>query len=342
MPRYKPLTKLLITFFIFDLFSAIETKLPVTTIASLNSIKGLDPTIKNLSCCSVYLYCGKSNRYVQRLRINNKNLDGVIRVLSCFKMLRALELNDDKITNINGIQKLQSLEILSLAGNDLAQVDQLQCIASKLQYLDLSFNALARIPVLRSLRNLKEFRCRSCSLVSVPNIKNLKKLKTLDLSNNLLTSVPGLRELKGRLKAIYLAGNPILCSNLNKYYGNSECHCNDRAISEANCRLTCDCPTDKVMVKTFGGPVCVSSPCKFGMCQIFNSYLGRIACNSPIYTNAVDAIKECCKCDECDGITYRGGNFQMRSFPLRQSLNGDTTVLRVAPENCVPDVPIDG
>ncbi|MES1920114.1 hypothetical protein MHBO_001830 [Bonamia ostreae] len=84
------------------------------------------------------------------------------------------------------------------------------------------------------------------------------------------------------------------------------------------------------MTRTFAGPICVESNCKFGLCEITNAYLDRVACDAPIYMNYTSAIEECCLCEECEGISFVGMQFQPRAGLLREGgPEGVATVMRI-------------
>ena len=101
------------------------------------------------------------------------------------RALAALDLSDNKISDLSPLADLKRLQSLTLADNAIADVDPLASLEG-LQYLDLSGNRIADLKPL----------------------KNLKRLNSLYLSRNRIKDVAPLGGLD-RVWSLHLDGNPL-------------------------------------------------------------------------------------------------------------------------------------
>ena len=142
------------------------------------------------------------NSNTEALDLRNKKLSTIpIEVLEQRK-LKVLYLSNNKITNIDNIDKLKNLQFIDLNGNQLTNIPLKLSLLLKLQTLDLSHNKLYAIP--------KE-------------IGKLTALQTLDLSHNRLSNLPMELSELSNLEYLYLQNNQLNSisselSNLNHLY----------------------------------------------------------------------------------------------------------------------------
>ena len=109
---------------------------------------------------------GFENNYanVEELDLSNnkiKNLEGIEK----FSNLRILKISNNHINNINGLDSLKKLQKLSLRNNNIAQIGVLKKISS-LKYLDLSGNSkIEKIPeFLNELHFLEVLKLEKCGI----------------------------------------------------------------------------------------------------------------------------------------------------------------------------------
>lgn len=313
----------------------IRSQLATTQRFALEELQCFNNKIGDLQCCSYEVYCGTTNSAVLRLKLQNIcDLDGIIAKLKPFTLLESLELNDDGINTTEGLDQLTQLRLLSLGGNNIKNVSGIEASAATLQSLTVSFNPLFKFEQLPLLTQLVTLNLESAGLLTLPDISGLTALTNLDLSNNNLVFVEGLETIASNLETIQLAGNPIPCQLLDSYYSAANLW-NDRALSEANCALTCSCSSGLLPVQTFAGPICtLDKNCQYGECQIQNALLLNLACNSPTFTDLDSAKFACCRCESCVGITFVSGEYTMRSGPLFESAEGETSVMRILAGKC--------
>jgi len=110
---------------------------------------------------------------------------GSIHGLDDVKILNALNLSNNQISDPIGIEKLSSIKELNLSHNNINNFHGLQKLVN-LEYLNISNNSIS----------------------SLEGISKLTKLKTLNLSNNQISNIEELLSLKS-LKKVYLQGNLI-------------------------------------------------------------------------------------------------------------------------------------
>ena len=107
-----------------------------------------------------------------------------------------LDLSGQNLTDLEGINRLDSLESLNLSQNHLTAIYQLEYCPSRLtlRELDLSYNELTEIS----------------SLGALP------ALETLNLTGNRITSLQPLQRLSG-LKVLKVGGNPLTQEQLDAF-----------------------------------------------------------------------------------------------------------------------------
>ena len=109
-----------------------------------------------------------------------------------FENLKLIDLSNNNISRIEGLENLIGLKELNLDNNQIIEIEGLENLI-ELESLNLSNNQITKI----------------CGL------ENLIKLRELDLRNNLLTSYP--KELEVIVSNLYIKeGNPIEKYTLGK------------------------------------------------------------------------------------------------------------------------------
>ncbi|XP_054044438.1 toll-like receptor 7 [Rissa tridactyla] len=216
--------------------NAISQTLNGSEFSYLSGLKYLD--FSNNRIDLLYSTAFKELQLLEILDLSNNNYyflaEGVTHMLSFMKNLshlKKLMMNENEIsTSINTGMESQSLQILEFRGNrlDVLWMDGNARYLSffknltSLEKLDISFNSLSffppgafqAMPPELKILNLTNNRMKSFNW---GNLHYLKNLVTLDLSNNLLTTVP--RELSNcssTLQELMLRNNRI--QRLTKHF----------------------------------------------------------------------------------------------------------------------------
>ncbi|NXM74668.1 TLR7 protein, partial [Serilophus lunatus] len=216
--------------------NAISQTLNGSEFSYLSELKYLD--FSNNRVDLLYQTAFKELKHLEILDLSNNQhyflAEGVTHVLNFMKNLihlRKLMMNENEIsTTIDTGMESQSLRILEFRGNrlDVLWMDGNARYLSffknltSLEELDISFNSLSflphgvfeAMPPKLKLLNLTNNRLKSFNW---GNLYHLKKLVTLDLSNNLLTTVP--RELSNcssSLQELMLRNNHV--QHLTKHF----------------------------------------------------------------------------------------------------------------------------
>jgi Leucine-rich repeat (LRR) protein len=108
--------------------------------------------------------------------------------------LRSLDLSDNLLKSVNGVEACGELAKLSLSGNELVDVEPLAGLAL-LEELDLSFNAIEDVRPLSGLRSLVQLDLNGNYLTDVRPLSGLTRLTVLTLSGNEIEDLSPVRDL---------------------------------------------------------------------------------------------------------------------------------------------------
>lgn len=107
--------------------------------------------------------------------------------INIMKNVKYLFLNNNNLTNTNGIGNYINLEVLDL---DCNNIDELTDLPAKLVELNCSHNNIKNIPDMKNLMML------DCSDNMLEKLNTYEKMTTLSCSNNKIKSIPPLKKLK--------------------------------------------------------------------------------------------------------------------------------------------------
>lgn len=128
--------------------------------------------------------------------------------LERFKAVTRLCLRQNTITEIEGLSCLAStLEELDLYDNLIAHIRGLEDL-TKLTTLDLSFNKIKHIKKVNHLINLTDIYFVQNKIVTIENLEGLTKLRNLELAANRIRDIQNLDTLVG-LEELWLGKNKI-------------------------------------------------------------------------------------------------------------------------------------
>lgn len=157
----------------------------------------------------------------RRNRISNMEL-------TACSTLKELDLYDNTIRKIEGLERVPNLRILDLSfnliqrntvpllphltelyliGNDIHTIEHMHL--PSLEKLDMAENGLKKIENLEGLKNLRELYLGCNRIEKIENVKHLVHLEVLDLQNNNLKEVD-CADLPVSIKTLLLSSNPEL------------------------------------------------------------------------------------------------------------------------------------
>lgn len=135
------------------------------------------------------------------------NLISTIRGLDTLTNLRTLDLSFNKIKHIKNVSTLTSLTELYFVQNRITKIENLESLVN-LTMIELAANRIREIENLDHLTNLKELWLGKNKITSIQNLTPLTSLRLVDLKSNRLTSISGLEALT-ELEDLYVSHNAI-------------------------------------------------------------------------------------------------------------------------------------
>ncbi|MBR5314474.1 MAG: hypothetical protein IKU45_03555, partial [Clostridia bacterium] len=114
--------------------------------------------------------------------------------------------DNNALESLDGIENTTILEEVSLSGNQLVNVNNLENSAETLRVLNLSDNKLTDLSLLSVCKNLTKFSANNNSLVSLEFLSECASLSNASANGNLIESTKG---LKGVLTNVSLSGNKL-------------------------------------------------------------------------------------------------------------------------------------
>ncbi|KAG9552112.1 L domain-like protein, partial [Aureobasidium melanogenum] len=133
------------------------------------------------------------------------NLISHIKGLDSFTELRSLDLSYNKIKHIKRVDHLKKLDHLYFVQNKISRIEGLDGL-SNLTYLELGANRIREISGLETLTNLDSLWLGQNKITELKGLSALTKLKTLSIQANRITSLEGLKELP-QLEELYISDN---------------------------------------------------------------------------------------------------------------------------------------
>lgn len=108
--------------------------------------------------------------------------------------IRKLELHNNKISRISGLDEMVNLEELGLYNNGISEITGLERLEN-LKLLFLSSNNISEIKGLESLRNLRNLTISNNIITDLTGIEPLKNLEWLSIDGNLIDNLENLKKL---------------------------------------------------------------------------------------------------------------------------------------------------
>ena len=122
--------------------------------------------------------------------------------------VESLDLNHRNLQKIENLSHLKNLRRLSLADNEIAQLEGLE-MNTLLEELVLEENRILKLEGLSTLQFLKKLDLGKNKLVKLENLENLVHLTQLSIEDNQIESLSGLQSLTN-LMELYMCSNRIM------------------------------------------------------------------------------------------------------------------------------------
>ncbi|KAL3463366.1 NIF-domain-containing protein [Aspergillus heterothallicus] len=135
------------------------------------------------------------------------NLISHLKGLDDFNNLTSLDLSFNKLKHIKNISHLVKLKDLYFVQNKISKIENLDGL-TELRNLELGANRIREIENLETLKTLEELWLGKNKITEMKNLDALQNLKILSIQSNRLTTLNGLSSLKN-LEELYVAHNAI-------------------------------------------------------------------------------------------------------------------------------------
>ncbi|KAK1071409.1 protein phosphatase regulatory subunit Sds22 [Friedmanniomyces endolithicus] len=132
-----------------------------------------------------------------------KHIDG----LEDFKQLQILDISYNKLKHIKNLAHLTKLHHLYFVQNRLSNIENLEAL-TELVYLELGANRIREIQGLETLTKLEHLWLGQNRITELKGLNTLTHLRTLSIQANRLTSLSGLEALP-QLTELYVSDNRI-------------------------------------------------------------------------------------------------------------------------------------
>ncbi|EPE30757.1 L [Glarea lozoyensis ATCC 20868] len=146
------------------------------------------------------------------------NLIAHIRGLDDLTNLTSLDLSFNKIKHIKKVNHLTNLTDIYFVQNKIGKIENLEGL-TKLRNLELAANRIREIENLETLTGLEELWLGKNKITQISNIDSLQNLKILSIQSNRIRGITGLDNLP-HLEELYISHNALTSlSGLEKVMG---------------------------------------------------------------------------------------------------------------------------
>jgi hypothetical protein len=108
--------------------------------------------------------------------------------------MKALDLSNNNISEISGLDHMENLFKLNLSGNNITDIKGLENLKN-LRFLDLSNNLIQEIKGLDSQKSLMTLYLNGNKIEELKGLEHLRNLNALYLAGNNITEVKGIETL---------------------------------------------------------------------------------------------------------------------------------------------------
>jgi Leucine-rich repeat (LRR) protein len=146
---------------------------------------------------------------------NIKDIAGIENLVN----LKRINLEKNKISNIEPLRQLNNVEEVCLDNNEIRDINALENIAS-IESLSLSSNRIEDISNLKDLKNLEKLDLSKNEIKDISPLSEIKYLENLNLSSNKINNIDKLANLED-LNSLYLEKNLVTSfSGVKDIYNN--------------------------------------------------------------------------------------------------------------------------
>jgi Leucine-rich repeat (LRR) protein/protein tyrosine phosphatase (PTP) superfamily phosphohydrolase (DUF442 family) len=157
--------------------------------AKLPEVESLNISSNNLTAKDIFSLERFPN--MVEFKAHSNNIRSVPSGIENFTKLQRLDLSNNNIATLKGIESLTTLIRLNCGKNRIETLPDKLGNLQKLKYLRLGANNLTKVKMIMNLSTLLELDLNSNKLTKIPrSIGNLINLERLELNNNKLTAIP--------------------------------------------------------------------------------------------------------------------------------------------------------
>ncbi|MGB3130796.1 MAG: leucine-rich repeat domain-containing protein, partial [Saprospiraceae bacterium] len=135
-----------------------------------------------------------TDKEIFELDLWNLGIDKIPIEINDLTNLSRLNLDSNRISKIENLDRLTNLKVLRLAYNQISKIENLDKLIN-LTELYLFKNQISKIENLQNLKNLKTLWLYRNQISKIENLQNLKNLKTLWLYRNQISKIENLQNL---------------------------------------------------------------------------------------------------------------------------------------------------
>ena len=139
--------------------------------------------------------------YLYDLDLSNNQIKE-IKGLETLENLRFLYLEKNQITEIKGLESLKNLEELDLSENLITEIMGLDTL-TKLKRLNFYYNNISEIKGLEALTNLEDLIFTGNNISEIKGLESLTNLKDLSFTDNRITEIKGLEKLENLRQLVF-------------------------------------------------------------------------------------------------------------------------------------------
>jgi|CZKU01.1.fsa_nt_gi hypothetical protein len=133
--------------------------------------------------------------HVTALRMAGANLDD-LELVAPLTHLVVLDLHDEKIERIDGLDAMAELDHLDLSGNRIAAIERVSALHS-LRSLYVADNRLQRLDALAGLTSLEVVNASGNAIAEISGLTNVPALRALSMERNPIVRIAGLEGAPG-------------------------------------------------------------------------------------------------------------------------------------------------
>lgn len=178
------------------------------TLPHLPELETISLSGNNLNSSDEFVFSRLSGyKNLKTLNLSRNNLSSIESIAFEGNQITHLNLRQNDLKNIKGIEKYTALQSLDLSNCSLTNITLLG-MTPLLTSLDLTANRITNLHGLSGLVNLKKLDLTANRINEISALQNLVRLEVLDLDGNSISDITALKKLQN-LKKLNLENNSI-------------------------------------------------------------------------------------------------------------------------------------